>query len=537
LLGNSEKYPGKMAMFGAKMEVTMSSRLSRRRFLEASGLALAGLPLAGAMAGARMDKTSSAQQCDDNGCGYPVKPKTTLGYSYPDRLRKFTPDMWPDLADDEMRITFLGTFGGPPVRRAQQQMSIFVEVGPWTPEPPDPSKGFGKATDSFVFDLGGGCLANYAAMGITYSRMDKVFINHLHADHTADLPNLYCFGPVFDRKWPLYIWGQGRSGVESPEGSGKYYEDGLADFCRHLREAWRWHTEGQSYLPTTYLEYQVPTRDDWHTPVPLTPVGDDAANDSYAIVPIELDWTKTGLDADGDPDYTNIAYQANGVTITHFPVIHYRKGSLGYKLEWNGLSLIYTSDTRPETVSIQQARNGGKGVDVFIHEMSPAQELGVMKTMGLTWPDRSAPGWDQSLDQMNAIVESAHTPQGAFGCLLSRIDPRPQLAVAVHFPVEDDIVECAYSSVRKHFPEGDYPQFGKDIVWPTDLMVLKVKKGKNGKPPKIEQFMGEVSDYTWGPFQNVYGPMADPKYPDPKSQLDTTNLIEAEDDTYCENGY
>jgi hypothetical protein len=49
--------------------------------------------------------------------------------------------------------------------------------------------------------------------------------------------------------------------------------------------------------------------------------------------------------------------------------------------------------------------------------------------------------------------------------------------------------------------------------------------------------MGEVSDYTWGPFQNVYGPMADPKYPDPKSQLDTTNLIEAEDDTYCENGY
>ena len=82
-----------------------------------------------------------------------MKPKTTLGYSYPDRLRKFTPDMWPDLADDEMRITFLGTFAGPPVRRAQQQMSIFVEVGPWTPEPPDPSKGFGKATDSFVFDL------------------------------------------------------------------------------------------------------------------------------------------------------------------------------------------------------------------------------------------------------------------------------------------------------------------------------------------------------------------------------------------------
>ena len=125
---------------------------------------------------------------------------------------------------------------------------------------------------------------------------------------------------------------------------GVYHEDGVADFCRHLREAWRWHTEGLK-LPADHLP-GVPGSNqgqDWHTPVPLTPVGDDAANDSYAIVPIELDWTKTGLDADGDPDYTNIAYQANGVTITHFPVIHYRKGSLGYKLEWNGLSLIYTS--------------------------------------------------------------------------------------------------------------------------------------------------------------------------------------------------
>jgi hypothetical protein len=31
--------------------------------------------------------------------------------------------------------------------------------------------------------------------------------------------------------------------------------------------------------------------------------------------------------------------------------------------------------------------------------------------------------------------------------------------------------------------------------------------------------------------------MADPKYPDPTAQLDTTNLIEPGPDTYCENGY
>ena len=79
------------------------------------------------------------------------------------------------------------------------------------------------------------------------------------------------------------------------------------------------------------------------------------------------------------------------------------------------------------------------------------------------------------------------------------------------------------------------PELGKDIIWPADLMVLKVKKG--GKPPRIEQFMGEVSDYTYGPAQNVYAPLADPKYPDPTAQLDRTNLIEPGPDTYCENGY
>jgi ribonuclease Z len=367
--------------------------------------------------------------------------------------------------------------------------------------------------------------------------MDKVFINHLHADHVSDLTSLYCFGPVLDRKWPLYIWGQGPSGVESPSGSGKYYNDGLNAFCSHFREMMRWHTEGQSYIPTLYPDYDAPTDQEWNTPVPLTPVGDDDPHDAYALVPIELDWTKTGLDDDGKPDYSNIAYQNNGVTITHFPVVHYRRGAMGYKLEWNGLSMIYTSDTRPETVSIRQACNGGKGVDVFIHEMLSPDELIVMKNFGLTWPDHSVDGFEQALEQAKDIEESAHTPQGAFGYVLSKIEPRPHLTAGVHFPIADDTVECALNSVQKHFPEGSYPEFGKDIIWPADLMVLKVKKGKGGKPPVIEQFMGDVAEYTWAPPANAYGPLADAKYETPTSQLDTTNMILPGDDTYCDNGY
>ena len=76
---------------------------------------------------------------------------------------------------------------------------------------------------------------------------------------------------------------------------------------------------------------------------------------------------------------------------------------------------------------------------------------------------------------------------------LSRIDPKPKLSVLAHFPVADDTVECALQSVKNHFPRSDYPVLGKDIVWATDLMVLRVKKSG------ITQLMGQVSDYTFDP--------------------------------------
>jgi len=71
-------------------------------------------------------------------------------------------------------------------------------------------------------------------------------------------------------------------------------------------------------------------------------VCDDPWGDAYSIVPVELDWRADGGVAHWNGD--------TGVKFTHFPVIHCRKGSIGYKLERKGLSLIYTSDTKPEKV-------------------------------------------------------------------------------------------------------------------------------------------------------------------------------------------
>jgi ribonuclease Z len=515
-----------------------SEGLTRRDLLKGSGVLLGGLALGGAMAGVEAGKAMAEQSCAENSCGYPNGIPTDQ-YDYPNYLFKkgdiFDPNKdTASLAENEMRITFLGT-AFPPSRKAQQMMSIFVEVGPWQS---NLGGGVGKATDSFVFDCGAGVMANYNAMGIPASRMDKIFISHLHADHMSDLSAIYCFGAAADRKWPLYVWSHGPSGMKNPKPPGRFYDDGVNAFCKHLREAMRWHSESMSFLNTAWTLYPIPTRKEWGLPCDPIPVGDDAPNDGYAMVPIQLDWTKYGQ-VPGD----NIAYhnEKTGVKITHFPVIHCRKGSMGFKLEWNGLSMIYTSDTRPETHCIAQANNVdpltniAKGVDVFIHEMILPPELLAMKTMRLDAPDYTNPKFDLAVREFTNIEKSSHTPQGAFGYLLSQINPKPKLSVIAHFPVADDTVECAMNSVHAHFPNSTYPVLNKDILWSTDLMVLTVKK--EGNNVTITQRIGVVSDYTFGPPSNVYAPLAPAKYATATAQLDQSTLIDSGENTYCENGY
>jgi hypothetical protein len=38
-------------------------------------------------------------------------------------------------------------------------------------------------------------------------------------------------------------------------------------------------------------------------------------------------------------------YEANGVTVTSFPVVHAGSGAVGYRLDFAGLSFVYSGDT------------------------------------------------------------------------------------------------------------------------------------------------------------------------------------------------
>ena len=466
--------------------------ITRRDALRISGLTLGGLAV-GARNGFGADKVFAA---DEGTCTCPTGPECnwdlgadTQEYSYLAHLEPFYPfnsttktSITP-LGQNEMRITFMGS-AIPPARKAQQMMSIFVEVG-WNEVTQMP-------LDQFVFDCGSGVCANYGAMNVGFGRMNKVLLTHLHGDHMSDLTHIYCFGPSGDRKSPLYVWGPGPSGVKSPRPPRRLYEDGTKAFCRNLREACRWHTESFSFQTTSYPEsvLPLPTKASWGLPDDPKPVSDDHSNDAFALVPIELDWTKYG-EVEGD----NVAYNdpATGVKITHFPVIHARKGSIGYKLEWNDLTMIYTGDTKPEIHSRDQAINGGKGVDVFIHEMVVPAQAWAMK-----WKrsDVLPPLTDPTVEDLTTIQNSSHSPQGAFGYLLSQIMPRPRLTVATHFPVADDTISCALRSVQAHCPDVIWDRKNpnrSNLIWAFDLMVIKVTKDQ------ITQLGAVVSDFGFSP--------------------------------------
>ncbi len=118
--------------------------------------------------------------------------------------------------------------------------------------------------DSFVFDCGSGVMGKYNALGVPLSRMDKIFLTHIHGDHMSDLTHIYCFGPGYDRKSPLYVWGPTASGLKDPGQPGVYYNnDGVIGYCQLLREAVRWHTESFSFQSTALKNYQYPQ---WKVP-------------------------------------------------------------------------------------------------------------------------------------------------------------------------------------------------------------------------------------------------------------------------------
>src|SRR5579883_1738718 len=92
-----------------------------------------------------------------------------------------------------IRVTLLGTAGGPPARADRAGIATLVEAG----------------GDRFLFDAGRGLLQQLVRAGMPMDAASKLFLTHLHSDHVIEIPDLMLspWSAPSARKTPLEVWG------------------------------------------------------------------------------------------------------------------------------------------------------------------------------------------------------------------------------------------------------------------------------------------------------------------------------------------
>jgi ribonuclease Z len=293
------------------------------------------------------------------------------------------------LEDGEMRVTVLGS-GNPWNTRAQASASVMVEVG--NPE-----------RDILVFDIGSGSLANYASLKLPINKLNKVFLTHLHADHTSDLITLSgSWSKVGRADGPVYVWGP--SGTEPRLGTRHFVEG--------IEEALAWDTAA----------------------------GRGAMNpDSMKIVVSEFDFSQT-----------QVVYDENGVKVASFPVVHALSGAVGYRLDFAGLSFVFSGDTRACWPLVSACEGG---VDLLIHEcFPPAAALA------------AASGF--SIEGATIALNRAHTSPTGAGKVFGLVKPR--VAGLYHTLLSPQVIHMVFSELG-----GVY---NGPVVQTQDLTVFNVTK-------------------------------------------------------------
>jgi ribonuclease Z len=196
-------------------------------------------------------------------------------------------------------------------------------LGTSTPNPlPDrfgPSTLIEAGDEKLVFDCGRGSTIRLWQLKIPVGTV-KLFVTHLHSDHTVGIPDLWLTGfgrmPYARRSAPFRVWG--------PKGTATmmaFIEKAYQEDIRIRRE----------FLP-------------------------------------ELSPEQTGIDAKDFDE--GVVYDHDGVRVTAFKVTHANiEEAFGFRIDYKGRAVVISGDMSPNENFIKHA----EGADVVIHEVGVAR--------------------------------------------------------------------------------------------------------------------------------------------------------------------
>ena len=215
---------------------------------------------------------------------------------------------------------------------------------------------------NLLFDCGRG--ASIRLYQLKVDQVDGLFLTHLHSDHTVGIPDLWLTGWVMGRKEPFRVWG--------PAGTKQMMDD--------LQKAY---------------SFDIHMRRDVDEKLPAQGVAVQAADIEPGVV------------------YGHARVKVTAFLVDHGPV----QPAFGYRIDYNGHSVVLSGDTRYSENLIRAAR----GTDVLIHEVIDTQAYAALKN-SMTPEER-------------AKVIAHHTTAEEAGTVFSKVSPK--LAVYSHIVPPD----------------------------------------------------------------------------------------------------
>ncbi|VAW81660.1 hypothetical protein MNBD_GAMMA12-722 [hydrothermal vent metagenome] len=213
-----------------------------------------------------------------------------------------------DKVQGAVSVMVLGS-GGPTAlaKRASASYLIFIDGKP-----------------RILMDAGGGSYKNLALSGVNIADLDIVLLSHLHIDHMGDL-SAFVKGIFFhnranrtQRSLPIRIFGPGENGVKFPPPNNNITQYPATD--TYVSQLYHQQTGIERYLNIF----------------------------AKAIKGGTFSWQTTNISAKlTDPVDTIV--NKDGLVIKALAVFHGPVPALAYRIEYKGISIVYSGDTNSKS--------------------------------------------------------------------------------------------------------------------------------------------------------------------------------------------